>query len=176
MDLAGAASTPVRPSSTAELRGMSSPSPFAIHHRHLIDGGGERSLRSLNRYSDDDEAKGGYGTRGGGGGGDDDDDDDFRVVASSSGGNHHDAGALPNSRSPLHRRKVHSFLRGRELLRTTANLYRRPGVNEFVADGRGVGCGIIPIVPPHTGVGSPPFVVRFCGRGLYKPNPVDPLA
>jgi denticleless len=35
-------------------------------------------------------------------------------------------------------------------------------MDEFVADGLGKGSGIIPNVPPHTGVGSPPFVVRFC--------------
>ena len=36
-----------------------------------------------------------------------------------------------------------------------------PGCARFASDG-GVGAGVIPIVPPTTGVGSPPFVVRFC--------------
>ena len=83
-------------------------------------------------------------------------------------GRQHHVAALAGAREPLHRRgTVHEFLRGRELVRHARNTQRRPGISDFVHDARRPGCGIIPIVPPHTGVGSPPFVARFgrCERG-----------
>jgi denticleless len=83
-------------------------------------------------------------------------------------GRQHHVAALAGAREPLHRRgTVHEFLRGRELVRHARNTRRRPGISDFVHDARRPGCGIIPIVPPHTGVGSPPFVARFgrCERG-----------
>lgn len=100
--------------------------------------------------------------------GDDDELMCHELMWNSRAASQHHVAALPGAREPIHRRgSVHEFLRGRELVRHARNTHRRPGISEFVHDARRPGCGIIPIVPPHTGVGSPPFVARFgrCDRG-----------
>ena len=129
----------------ADLGGMSSPAPLAAESRCL-------GKRRLGRDADarepfDDVAE---------------DHEEARLRHREHLAAFHHAAARPGSRAPLHRRdSVHHFLRGRELVRHATNLTARPGVRDFASDG-GVGAGVIPIVPPTTGVGSPPFVVRFC--------------
>ena len=129
----------------ADLGGMSSPAPLAAESRSL-------GKRRLGRDADarepyDDVAE---------------DHEEARLRHREHLAAFHHAAARPGSRAPLHRRdSVHHFLRGRELVRHATNLTARPGVRDFASDG-GVGAGVIPIVPPTTGVGSPPFVVRFC--------------
>lgn len=129
----------------ADLGGMSSPAPLAAESRCP----GERRLgRDADaREPFDDVAE--------------DHEEARRRHRERLAASHH-AAARPGSRAPLHRRdSVHHFLRGRELVRHSTNLTARPGVRHL-ASGGGVGAGVIPIVPPTTGVGSPPFVVRFC--------------
>lgn len=134
---------------------MSSPPPSATHQRVAGGGGRHASLR--------ESLEGGAGAMIGTSTGDRAAHSFPSDLMMPSPSYHSHVAALPGARDPLHRRSsAHAFLRGRELLRLNANMLRRPGVDAFAADGRGVGCGIIPIVPPNTGVESPPFVLRFC--------------
>jgi len=151
--------------SLAELGGMSSPSPFAR--------GTDARCERTNGDGANNDAAGGRR-------------DDARAFedetfasdrryfnacdggvfdATSTATPHDHAASLAGARYPAHRRdSIRHFLRARETTRFRASTSLRPGVRDFVSDGRNgnTRCGIVRIVPPHVGDGSPPFVVKFC--------------